>query len=165
VIVVNITRLDSPIQARLAEALYVAFAPYVTRPEKVEIATEHTLIGAAAEWYDDKQRSYRADFSIKLTRPGRTFEQARLLVEADGAAFHDAERDARRDAKLLAQGWPTIRFTGREIYRDAAACARAAMAKLVALEASDATRDFAPASPEDSMAMAKAFIEKLRSEK
>lgn len=53
---------------------------------------------------------YRVDFAF----PGQ-----RLAIEADGRAWHDAERDAARDAHLETLGWQTLRFTGSEIYRDA----------------------------------------------
>lgn len=38
----------------------------------------------------------------------------RLIIEADGP-FHDAERDAVRDAWLQAQGFRVLRFRNREI--------------------------------------------------
>ena len=39
----------------------------------------------------------------------------RLIVEADGPYFHDAERDARRDAFLAAQGFRVLRFPNHRI--------------------------------------------------
>lgn len=49
-------------------------------------------------------------------------------VEADGHDFHDrtkeqAQRDRRRDRILVARGFRVLRFTGSEIYRNAAHCA------------------------------------------
>ncbi len=42
-------------------------------------------------------------------------------VECDGAPFHvDQERDRVRDR---AAGWEVLRFSGREISRDASLCA------------------------------------------
>lgn len=38
----------------------------------------------------------------------------RLIVEADGP-FHDAERDAVRDAWLMAQGFRVLRFPNQQI--------------------------------------------------
>lgn len=52
---------------------------------------------------------YRVDFA---------FPEYRLAVEADGRAWHDAARDARRDRHLERLGWRTLRFTGSEIVRD-----------------------------------------------
>lgn len=42
----------------------------------------------------------------------------RLIIEADGAAYHDAEKDARRDAELRALGYTVLRFTYDEIVFD-----------------------------------------------
>lgn len=43
---------------------------------------------------------------------------ARLVVELDGRAYHDPERDTRRDADLLARGYATLRFTWRQVVND-----------------------------------------------
>lgn len=65
---------------------------------------------------------YRVDFLLSpRSGPG-------IVVEADGHDFHDrtreqAERDRRRDRELQRAGFLVLRFTGREIYRDAARCA------------------------------------------
>jgi len=49
----------------------------------------------------------------------------RWAIEADGQAFHDAEQDALRDQELAGLGIEdVVRFTGSQIHRDAAACAR-----------------------------------------
>ena len=48
----------------------------------------------------------------------------RLVVEADGAAFHDAEADSIRDSYIRERhGLETLRFSGSEIYADASQCA------------------------------------------
>lgn len=49
--------------------------------------------------------AYRADFLVG----------SRLLVEADGAAFHDPEADRIRDAILSDLGWIVLRFSYVEI--------------------------------------------------
>lgn len=154
----NITRLESPIQARLAEALVVAAAPYAPRPETLDIESEYIIEGAATQWWHDKSRNFRADFAIRLFRPSRTFEHARLVVEADGKDFHDAARDARRDEMLLKAGWQTIRFTGREIYRDARGCADRAMSKLEEL----AKNEWLVQPTDESKRLAEEFLAKLR---
>ena len=53
----------------------------------------------------------------------------RLVVECDGREWHeDREHDARRDAELLQQhGLSIVRYTGREIWADALACAAHAL--------------------------------------
>jgi very-short-patch-repair endonuclease len=42
----------------------------------------------------------------------------RLIIEADGAAFHDPQKDALRDAELRALGYVVLRFTYDEIVFD-----------------------------------------------
>jgi len=36
----------------------------------------------------------------------------RIAIECDGAAFHDADKDKKRDAELLEMGWRVFRFPG-----------------------------------------------------
>ncbi len=53
------------------------------------------------------------------------FPRARLVVEADGAAYHhDQERERRRDEEIRRRGWHIKHFTGTDITRDADACVR-----------------------------------------
>ena len=40
----------------------------------------------------------------------------RVAVECDGAAWHDADKDAKRDAVLNDAGWRVIRIAGRDCY-------------------------------------------------
>lgn len=51
-----------------------------------------------------------------------------IAIECDGHEFHEknkeqAARDKRRDREILAAGYPVMRFTGSEIFRDAIGCA------------------------------------------
>lgn len=39
-----------------------------------------------------------------------------IVIECDGKGFHDAERDAKRDAHIKTLGFRVRRFTGRQIY-------------------------------------------------
>jgi len=59
----------------------------------------------------------QAQYGIIKYRVDFAFPAQRLAVECDGRGWHDAERDARRDAHLEVLGWKTLRFTGSEIYR------------------------------------------------
>jgi hypothetical protein len=120
-------KIESPIQARLVEALVSRGSRYVTRPEMLEIGTEINIIADDAN-RDSGSRIHRADVALRII--SRQEIVARLLVEADGAAFHNAVNDAARDARLAEEGWPTIRFTGSQINREPAACADKALAKL-----------------------------------
>ncbi|HWU91044.1 MAG TPA: DUF559 domain-containing protein [Kofleriaceae bacterium] len=71
------------------------------------------------QWFGDPQHHarYRVDFLLK---------DARLIVELDGHAFHSTkeqlEKDAKRQRYLTRAGYAVIRFTGREVFQDAANC-------------------------------------------
>jgi very-short-patch-repair endonuclease len=69
---------------------------------------------------------YRLDFGVVWYREGAG--QILLAVECDGHDFHEktkeqAQRDKSRDREIMSRGWPVIRFTGSEIFRDASECA------------------------------------------
>jgi len=54
------------------------------------------------------------------------FPEARVAVEADGAAYHKGERrerDRRRDWVLRRHGWKALRFYGATIHERASNCA------------------------------------------
>jgi very-short-patch-repair endonuclease len=66
--------------------------------------------------------SYRVDFCLSF------YGGFYLIVECDGHEWHDrtpdqAQRDKARDRALQAEGFPVLRFTGREIWNDARKCA------------------------------------------
>lgn len=70
---------------------------------------------------------YALDFALTSSQT-----PARLAIEVDGLAHHErhpwqAERDRGRDRVLLENGWPTIRFTAREVERCSLRCAREAL--------------------------------------
>lgn len=64
-----------------------------------------------------KHARYRVDFILR---------DARLIIELDGHAYHSSpeqlEKDAIRQRYLTRSGYTVIRFTGREINRDAKGC-------------------------------------------
>lgn len=65
--------------------------------------------------------SYRIDFAMWVKG-----NPAPVFIECDGHDFHErtkeqAERDRSRDRAIQAAGIPVLRFTGREIWRDASA--------------------------------------------
>lgn len=75
--------------------------------------------------------NYRVDFLVSFfgIEDG---EEYQLVVEVDGHDFHEktkeqAERDKKRDRYFTVHGTPVMRFTGREIFRDAHACVWEAM--------------------------------------
>jgi DNA helicase II / ATP-dependent DNA helicase PcrA len=83
----------------------------------------------------------QAQFGIGRYRADFAFPSHRLIVEADGRDWHDAQRDAARDVHLEQLGWSTIRFTGSEIYRDPPGVARQVAQ---ALAARDVVVDYTP---------------------
>lgn len=98
----DLTNCESPIERRLLGSLRRAL------PECTDIRVQ-VPIGP-----------YRADFLV-------TVGAMRLVVEADGEAFHSApeqqERDRRRDAFMAKRGIRVVRFTGSQIMRDTIGCA------------------------------------------
>ena len=75
---------------------------------------------------------YRADFIIRgmgykpQTRVWPPNIQSTIAVECDGYDFHSSQEqkdyDKNRDAYFLENGIKTIRFTGKEIHKDARRC-------------------------------------------
>jgi very-short-patch-repair endonuclease len=68
-------------------------------------------------------REYRLDFAL-MDPAADLF----VCIEVDGHQFHErtpeqAQRDRERDRKLTAAGWMVLRYTGREVFRSAKACA------------------------------------------
>jgi len=41
----------------------------------------------------------------------------KLILELDGKQWHNAEKDAKRDARIVERGWKVYRVTGAECYR------------------------------------------------
>lgn len=76
--------------------------------------------------YTFTELRYRVDFLFEVW--DKTF-----CVEIDGHDFHSSKeqrgRDAKRDRELLAAGYPVLRFTGTEIYRDPEGCAEEALGR------------------------------------
>lgn len=70
---------------------------------------------------------YRADFL--LSKSGKS-----VVVECDGEEFHSTPEQVTNDQKrgdvLLSLGYPTVRFTGAELYRDPFNCAAVAINSL-----------------------------------
>lgn len=68
--------------------------------------------------------SYRVDFLLWFAM-GNHF--GGVAIECDGHAFHEktkeqASKDKFRDRFILAAGFPTMRFTGSEIFKDPISC-------------------------------------------
>jgi len=89
---------------------------------RVRAALQRRRVGFREQW---PIGPYRADFYLPAHR---------LVIEADGAAWHTSPArrrgDGRRDRYMRARGYRVIRLTGREIYRDADAAVGRALRAL-----------------------------------
>lgn len=66
---------------------------------------------------------YRIDWVFRVIGAHKSY----VFIECDGHEFHErtkeqAERDRSKDREIQAAGFPILRFTGREIYRDVGKC-------------------------------------------
>jgi very-short-patch-repair endonuclease len=127
---------ESPIEELLFAALWtngslsgrVDFFSYPkTHSEMLEIVKEYDGPFRAFGCPQMAIGDYRADFGlVMIGEPGE--DPIVLAVECDGHDFHDrtkeqAQRDRQRDRDLLSRGVCVMRFTGSEIWKDAAMCA------------------------------------------
>lgn len=69
--------------------------------------------------------AYKVDFLLWTSFGRKAFG---VVVECDGHDFHEktkeqAARDKKRDREILCAGFPTLRFTGSEIFRSPIECA------------------------------------------
>jgi very-short-patch-repair endonuclease len=121
----SLALLESPIERQF----FMAFALLRgTRKEKLG----PVIVGVQKPIEIDGRR-YRVDITLR-------FEDVQIAIECDGHDFHErtkeqAEHDRSRDRALGKAGWLVLRFTGREIHRDALKCAEEV------LEAVQAHRD------------------------
>jgi len=129
----NSASCDSPIEQRLAGSLMwlavdpagYAKADYFNDPaEHFKMFTEfHNSEVLITSQY--KIGKYRADFLVWIAK-GTQFRG--VVVECDGHDFHEktkdqAARDKSRDRAIVEAGFPVLRFTGSEIWRDPHGCA------------------------------------------
>lgn len=73
---------------------------------------------------------YRVDFMVLLVqRHEGKVKKRGIVIECDGHDFHEktkeqASRDKKRDREIQKMGFPVLRFSGSDIWKDAAACAQ-----------------------------------------
>jgi very-short-patch-repair endonuclease len=85
-----------------------------TRPEDVLTRSELErralrLVGRPAPAMNVRLHGYEVDM---------LWRDAGLVVELDGSAYHDPERDTRKTNNLMARGWTVLRFTWRQVVND-----------------------------------------------
>lgn len=123
----------SPIEDMLAGAMLWIDADWAEMPKA-------DFLGGPTDWREQKMlgddlvfvitpqaeiAGYRVDFLLWFAR-GR--EVRGIAVECDGHNFHEktkeqAARDKKRDREINVAGFPVLRFTGSEIFRDPVGCA------------------------------------------
>lgn len=78
---------------------------------------------------------YRLDFAEPESKIG---------IELDGYDYHSSKeaftKDRKRQREIEAAGWRVIRFSGSEVYKDAAGCASEALAFITGQTTTDAGR-------------------------
>lgn len=122
---------QSPIEDMMAGALLWLHVEGVEFPQ-VDIFGLHESVSGRWErgnlqFHITPQASigrYAVDFLVWFANGD---EVAGVAIECDGHAFHEktkeqAAADKRRDREILGAGFPVVRFTGSEIYKDAAGC-------------------------------------------
>ncbi|HEY4102546.1 MAG TPA: DUF559 domain-containing protein [Polyangiaceae bacterium] len=128
---------ESPLEAMLLEAFFASgFFDRLTVPSDVVVGSGPFGLLLQQVTVPGVDTRYRLDFAVMNAAEGLF-----LAVEVDGHQWHEAtplqvQRDKSRDRRLTAAGWRVLRFTGSEVYRDAAAC----VAEVVAVFARRATR-------------------------
>jgi hypothetical protein len=86
----------------------------LTRPEDILTRSELErralrLVGRPAPEMNVRLHGYEVDM---------LWRDAGLVVELDGSAYHDPERDTRKTNNLMARGWTVLRFTWRQVVND-----------------------------------------------
>jgi hypothetical protein len=115
---------ESPLECRLLDAFFStgAFQPVLASAGVLlgYSPTNGALFGQLT--CRAGNRHYRLDYAVVAPR-----RDLFIAIEIDGAhhfAREQVQRDRKRDRDLAARGWTPIRFTGSEVFRDAAGCVR-----------------------------------------
>lgn len=95
----HLAKCESPIEAMFVEAAWPVLSQYG------RLVTQYRI------------SYYRVDVALP---------ELKIAIEIDGREWHNTElqteNDKARDRALMRLGWQTIRYPGREVYADAAAC-------------------------------------------
>ena len=116
---------ESPLEAMLLEAFFDSgFFERLEVPSDVVVGSGPFGLLLQQVTVPSIDKRYRLDFAIIDAA-----ESLYLAVEVDGHQWHEAtphqvQSDKSRDRKLTAAGWQVLRFTGSEVYKNAAACVR-----------------------------------------
>lgn len=128
------SQCESPIESAFLVGLRMA-----CRRRGLSLVCDDLVVAAsesaATRFIVEQQASlggYRVDFVVQ-------YGKARAVVECDGHAFHErtkdqAQHDRTFDRAFQRKGYIVARFTGREIMRNAEACAVEVLTDLMARE-------------------------------
>lgn len=125
-------QMESPIEGMLFAAMLWMDVDWAGMPKHYDLDIEILMSrrGLAGVdfyiWPQAEVCGYRADFLVWFRHGHAT---GGFIVECDGHEFHErtkdqAAHDRKRDRALLAEGFPVMRFTGSEVFRDPIGCAR-----------------------------------------
>jgi very-short-patch-repair endonuclease len=126
---VGIERCESPLEEKLAYAFST-----LSRFEWRQPDDDPWEVGRWPGWFlallaQPEYGPYRADFGISSwVHEDDESPPFIVIIEVDGHDYHErtkeqAERDKSRDRFMTATEARVFRFTGREVWRDAEACA------------------------------------------
>lgn len=121
-------KIKSPIEAMLAGAMLWLDIDWAGFPKAKGFDEPTSDAGRAAHFFVCPQAKicgYSVDFALWFEAGGKRLG---LAIECDGHDFHErtkeqASRDKKRDRDLLSAGYPVVRFTGSEIFKDSHSCA------------------------------------------
>lgn len=132
---------DSPIErAFLGAFICVAqqsFGGVVVRCGVTNARSEFGIPGRVEIVCQKPIGKYRADFLITATAMNSD-KSAQMVVECDGHDFHErtkgqASRDKKRDREFQRLGFRVFRYSGSDIWKDAAACATETVETLISM--------------------------------
>lgn len=125
---------QSPIEDMMAGALLWVYQDWAGFPQADYLSgpADHKEVHGPSEqleYYLTSQApiaGYRVDFLLWFALKNHV---AGVAIECDGHDFHEktkeqAAADKKRDRQILAAGFPVMRFSGSEIFRDALGCAQ-----------------------------------------
>lgn len=131
---VTLDACESPVERLLMLAIISHYA------FTLEVPNNAINGGRFGDFSGDSVRpQYRVECSGHVYRLDFAVPSQRLAIEVDGHDFHErtkaqASRDKARDRALTAAGWRVLRFTGSDVWNDAASCAQEIFSVLAGLE-------------------------------
>lgn len=122
--------IQSPIEAQLGSAMLWMDCDWAGFPsvDEADLFERNICAGPGSVNFlitpQAKIGKYTVDFLLWFSCNGK---RSGIVIECDGHNFHErtkeqAAHDKRRDRELLLAGYPVMRFTGSEIFKDVTAC-------------------------------------------